>query len=268
MFQFPDLSVTIEQARFGHELATPPGTRHVLAFNLARVPVDIQACYISRRARSTYHPFGAVSFLPAGVGMHAVGKEAGVAMLMCRFEPHSHPYLSDRVAHFDMARLGRCTDIRNRDIVRSLERIAEEASNPGLGSEALIGGLAATLAVDLARLASDAGEGALSPEHLRRVERYCEDTLRGKPNLEMAARLCDLPARHFAVALKQATGFGFNRFVAALRLRAARDLLRDTDLPIKQVSHRCGFSHVSTFTHAFGEAEGIPPHRYRILHRR
>lgn len=262
-FHFPGLSVTIEQARFGSEMAMPPGDHHVVAFNVARVPVDIHACYISSNARSDYRRFGPVSFVPAGVGLHMVGKEAGAAMLMCRFESRDHPDLSDNMAHFDIARLERCTDIRNRDIVRALERIAEEARNPGLGSGTLIGGLAATLAVDLARLAHVPGHASLSAEAVRQVERYCAGALQGRPLLADAAALCGLSERHFAATLKQATGQGFHQFVASLRLRQARQLLAETALPIKEVSYRCGFSHVSSFSSAFREAEGITPHRYR-----
>lgn len=262
-YQFPGLSVAIEQARFGSEMEMPPGNQHVIAFNVARVPVDIRACYIAPQARSDYRRFGPVSFVPAGVGMHLIGKEAGAAMLMCRFERQVHPHLSDHVAAFDLARLERCTDIRNRDIVRALERIAEETRSPGPGSAALVGGLAATLAVDLARLASGSADSGLSEDDIRRVERYCIGTLRIRPNLAEAARACALSPRQFAAALKQATGLGFNQFLASLRLREARHLLRETGLPIKEVSYRCGFSHVSSFTSAFREAEGITPHRFR-----
>ena len=262
-FHFPGLSVAIEQARFGSEMAMPPGDHHVVAFNVARVPVDIHACYISNSARSDYRRFGPVSFVPAGVGLHMVGKEAGASMLMCRFESRDHPQLSDTMVHFDMARLERCTDIRNRDIVRVLERIAEETRNPGLGSDTLIGGLAATLAVDLARMAQVPGEADLSGEQLQQLERYCAEDLQGKPLLADAAALCGMSERSFAAALKQATGQGFHQFVAALRLRLARQLLAETGLPIKEVSYRCGFSHVSSFSSAFREAEGITPYRYR-----
>ena len=265
-FHFPGLSVTIEQARFGHEMNMAPGDDHVIAFNVARVPVDIEACYISSKARSDYRRFGPVSFVPAGVGMHLLGKEAGAAMLMCRFEQGGHPDLSDRMAHFDITRLQRCTDIRNRDIVRAVERIAEETRHPGLGSATLIGGLAATLAVDLARMANAQADAVLTGENLQRVESYCTASLPGRPILAEAAALCGLSARQFATALKQATGQGFHQFVAALRLHRARDLLDDTRLPIKEVSYRCGFSHVSSFTSAFREAEGITPHRYRADH--
>ena len=262
-FHFPGLSVTIEQARFGSEMALPPGDHHVVAFNVARVPVDIRACYISSKARSDYRRFGPVSFVPAGVGLHVVGKEAGASMLMCRFESRNHPDLSDNMAHFDIARLERCTDIRNRDIVRALERIAQETCNPGLGSSTLIGGLAASLAVDLARLAHVEGGAGLSAEELQQVERYCAGALQGKPLLGDAAALCGMSERQLAGALKQATGQGFHQFVASLRLQQARHLLAETSLPIKEVSYRCGFSHVSTFSSAFREAEGVTPHRYR-----
>lgn len=257
-YNFPGLSVTIEDALFRRELQMPPGDRHVVAFNLSRKPVDIRACYIAREARSHYRRFGAVSYVPAGVGIHAVGKAADAPMLMCRFEP------GQRDGPFDLQRLEKCTDIRNRDIVRALERIAEEARNPGLGSETLIAGIAATLAVDLARLVGRVEDARLSAEHLRRLERYCAANIGGKPSLADAADLCGLSARQLGAALKEATGLGFSQFLASLRLRQARQMLLETALPIKAIAWRCGFSHVSSFTSAFREAEGLTPHRYRM----
>ena len=257
-YNLPGLSVTIENTLFRRELQMPPVEHHVVAFNLSRKPVDIHACYISSEARSHYRRFGAVSYVPAGVGLHAVGKEADAPMLMCRFER------SGQAGPFDVERLEQCTDIRNRDIVRALERIAEETRNPGIGSEALVAGIATTLAIDLARLAgSGTGEAPLSGEQLRRIEQYCAANIGSKPTLAEAADLCDVSARQLAGALKQATGLGFSQFVASLRLRAARQLLLESGLPIKEISWRCGFSHVSSFTSAFREAEGLTPHRYR-----
>ncbi len=263
-YNFPGLSVTVEDALFQDELRMPPGDRHVVAFNLSRKPVDIHACYIAREARSHYRRFGAVSYVPAGVGLHAVGQAADAPMLMCRFEPGQRDEPFAQSGPFDLQRLEKCTDIRNRDIVRALERIAEEARNPGLGSATLIAGIAATLAVDLARLAGRADKAMLPAEHLHRLERYCAANIAGKPSLADAADLCGLSTRQLGAALKAATGLGFSQFVASLRLRQARQMLLETALPIKAIAWRCGFSHVSSFTSAFREAEGLTPHRYRM----
>lgn len=260
----PGLNVKIEDARFGREMEMAPGQHDVVAFNLSRTPVDIHACYISQRARSPYRRFGPVSYVPAGVGLHMFGKEAGASMLLCRFEQSGHDETFANAGPSDVARLEKCTDIRNRDIVRALERIAEETLNPGLGSEALIAGIAATLAVDLARLAHRDEEGLSANEQLRRLDAYCAQNIAGRPSLTEAAELCGVTARQLGVALKRASGLGFGQFVAGMRLRQARQLLRDTALPIKEISYRCGFSHVSSFTNAFREAEGRTPHRYRV----
>ena len=260
----PGLNVTIEDARFGREMELAPARHDVVAFNLSRTPVDIHACYISRRARGPYRRFGSVSYVPAGIGLHMFGKEAGASMLMCRFEQHGQNGTFANAGPSDVARLEKCTDIRNRDIVRALERIAEETLNPGLGSETLIAGIAATLAVDLLRLAQGDEDGLAANEQLRKLEAYCAQNIAGRPSLTEAAGLCGVTARQLALALKQASGLGFSQFVAGMRLRQARQMLRETGLPIKEISYRCGFSHVSSFTSAFREAEGRTPHRYRL----
>ncbi|MDD3799309.1 MAG: helix-turn-helix transcriptional regulator [Novosphingobium sp.] len=262
-YDLPGLSVRVEESRFRREMDIPPGSQHVVAFNISRKPVDIRACYVVGGTRSDYRRFGAVSYLPAGVGLHAVGREAGARMLMCRFDEALEASLFAGAGPFDVERLAHCTDIRDRDIVRALERIVEETRNPGMASEALISALAASLAVDLARLAASDTAQALSDEQLRLVEDYCLRHVGGKPVVSDLATLCGLSPRQLAASLKQATGLGFSQYLAMLRLRHARQLLGDTALPIKEVAYRCGFSHVSSFTSAFREAVGMTPSRYR-----
>ncbi|WP_156495557.1 helix-turn-helix transcriptional regulator [Croceicoccus estronivorus] len=240
-----------------------PGDRHVVAFNLARKPVDIRACYILDGVRSDYRRFGAVSYLPAGVGMHAVGREAGARMLMCRYDNAPRGPLFEKGDGIDLDRLARCVDIRNRDIVRALERIAEETRNPGSASGALISAIATALAIDLVRLTASDAAGALSEELLLLVESYCMEHIAEKPGLPEVAVLCGLSPRQLAAALKRTTGLGFSQYLASLRFRQARQLLLDTMLPIKEVAYRCGFSHVTSFTNAFREAVGMTPARYR-----
>lgn len=265
-FELPGLSVRVEESRFRREMEIAPGPQHVAAFNISRKPVEIRACYVVGGVRSDYRPFGAVSYLPAGVGMHAIGKAAGARMLMCRFDGTPGGDLFPEAPPVDLARLAHCTDIRDRDIVRALERIAEETRNPGIAGEALIAALAAGLAVDLARLAASDAATDLSGEQLRRIEDYCLARLDGKPAVAGAAVLCGLGPRQLAASLKQATGLGFSQYLAMLRMRHARDLLRDTVLPVKEIAHRCGFSHVSSFTSAFRDAVGLTPARYRARH--
>jgi LacI family transcriptional regulator len=51
------------------------------------------------------------------------------------------------------------------------------------------------------------------------------------------------------------------------RLAAVRDLLLDTDLPIRVIAQRCHFPCAENLSRAFRSHFGLPPHAYRSQHR-
>lgn len=57
-------------------------------------------------------------------------------------------------------------------------------------------------------------------------------------------------------------------FIANLRMDLARNLLKTTNLPIAEISERCGFSKNSVLSTALGRIEGCTPREYRqkMLH--
>jgi AraC family transcriptional regulator of arabinose operon len=65
--------------------------------------------------------------------------------------------------------------------------------------------------------------------------------------------------RHFA----RFTGANPMRFVAQARMDHAAELLRSTDLPIKEVSARIGFANPGHFSRAFRLKFGIDPSAFR-----
>ena len=52
------------------------------------------------------------------------------------------------------------------------------------------------------------------------------------------------------------------------QFRRVEQLLAETDLPLTKIAERCGFRHAEYMTVAFGRRHGMPPSRWRALHRR
>ncbi|MBE94730.1 AraC family transcriptional regulator [Marinobacter sp.] len=71
---------------------------------------------------------------------------------------------------------------------------------------------------------------------------------------------------HFHVLFRDATGVTPYRYVCAMRLSRARELLLETSLPLTEVASQVGFSSQSALTHAFRRQYGEPPGRLRRLH--
>ncbi len=68
---------------------------------------------------------------------------------------------------------------------------------------------------------------------------------------------------HFARLFRQETGTTPHAFILQVRLEAARRLLTDTDLRIKQIAARTGFRTVASLGAAFVRKHGVTPSAYR-----
>jgi hypothetical protein len=62
---------------------------------------------------------------------------------------------------------------------------------------------------------------------------------------------------------RQTTGFTPHQHISHRRVERARQLLVDTDLPLAESAHRCGFSSQSQFTTVFRRLTDITPARFR-----
>lgn len=70
-------------------------------------------------------------------------------------------------------------------------------------------------------------------------------------------------ARHLGRIFRNTTGLAFHRYLRALRLFKAADLLRTLTFSIKEISSAVGYTSTSNFSREFTEASGLSPMRYR-----
>lgn len=84
---------------------------------------------------------------------------------------------------------------------------------------------------------------------------------RGLTVQTMAAR-CAMSPRHFARVFTGQTGVTPARFVERLRVSAVRELLEDTQLSMKEIAGRCGFSSTDSMRRAFVRNFQMAPSRY------
>jgi AraC family transcriptional regulator len=69
--------------------------------------------------------------------------------------------------------------------------------------------------------------------------------------------------RHF----QDVFGMSLGEFARERQTKLARRLLERTNLPVKEVSFKCGFSRASAFSRAFRNTTGLAPMRYRARKR-
>lgn len=111
-----------------------------------------------------------------------------------------------------------------------------------------------------------ASRSGLDPDTVDRILRARILVEQGYPGpLELAdlARAACYSRYHFLRLFEQAYGETPGRFLQQRRLREARRLLCETDLPVTDVSLRVGFRSLGSFSRTFREQTGLAPAKYR-----
>ncbi len=104
------------------------------------------------------------------------------------------------------------------------------------------------------------------PEARERFERlflHLQNHFTGKQTVEAAAKRCGLSRSHFHALFREATGITFVRYVNRMRVEFAKQLLRETDLPIAEVALAAGFEQLAHFYRCFQQETGHPPGHWR-----
>jgi len=103
------------------------------------------------------------------------------------------------------------------------------------------------------------GSKAMWPE----VVRYIHEHLHAPPSQEQLARQWGYTRSHFARLFKAQLGTPPYRYLLKARIARAKELLRETDLPINGVAVMTGFSETSKFSRRFRQIAGVSPSEYR-----
>jgi AraC family L-rhamnose operon transcriptional activator RhaR len=101
-------------------------------------------------------------------------------------------------------------------------------------------------------------------EHtVRRAKQYIRDNLDGNLALPEVARQLNLSERHLSRLFASNILETYTDVVKRERIRAAEALLLRSELPIKDIAERVGFSSVHYFTRIFAARKGLPPAAFR-----
>jgi transcriptional regulator GlxA family with amidase domain len=82
-------------------------------------------------------------------------------------------------------------------------------------------------------------------------------------DVETLARQMHMSGRTFARRFKEETGTTPYSWILGERVRAAQELLEQTDHSIDWVASEVGFGNAATLRHHFGRARGVSPQEYR-----
>jgi AraC family transcriptional regulator len=155
-----------------------------------------------------------------------------------------------------------------------LEQLAVAITNAlrdGTAEDGLyIDAIAQMMAVHLARTHSSRSrparllpERAISGSKMRRLIEFIEENLDGDLSLDGMAREVEISPLYLARAFKNAVGQSPHQYVLGRRIERAKELLRNTELPVVDVALSAGFSSQSHLSHWFLRSVGVSPAAYR-----
>ena len=98
---------------------------------------------------------------------------------------------------------------------------------------------------------------------LKRAVNYINEHFSEPVSLEDLAHEASLSPYYFSRSFAKETGMSPHQYLIAVRISSAKYLLSTTDMTVKEVAYKAGFSDESSFCASFRKREGITPTAYR-----
>ena len=153
-------------------------------------------------------------------------------------------------------------------LVGLLQCLRDEADQAA-PSKMYVSGIAQAIAVHLSRHYVDIDQNAgkapasLPPFKLRRITAWMVEHLDQEFSLALLAEQAGMSEYHFNRLFKRATGIPPSQHHIALRMGAAKRLLRETDKTVITVANEVGYANPSHFSRTFRKNTGMTPRDYR-----
>ncbi len=158
---------------------------------------------------------------------------------------------------------------RREYILNLFERIDEElhTSNSDNYGLAMIKSYLTELFVFILRYNSGAetvpSPDSIPEEEIQLAAKYIFENYEKKLTLASVANYVHMSETYFSKKFKTVTGFNFSEYLVSTRIKAADEMLLNTNKSISEISEACGFSDANYFGDVFKKRKGISPLNYR-----
>lgn len=106
--------------------------------------------------------------------------------------------------------------------------------------------------------------GKLQDFYVREATSFIEQNFQNDISVEDIAAFCNLNRSYFGKIFRDAVGKSPQEFLINYRMTKAAELLKLTELTIKDISNAVGYPSQLHFSRAFKNTFGIPPREWRI----
>ena len=151
--------------------------------------------------------------------------------------------------------------------------LLDELKTNGSAGKLYVDSLAQALIVQLLRHFSatnsqtTGSEGGLSDHQVLQIADYVHEHLSHEIRIPELAELTRMSHFHFSRLFKQAVGMPPHQYIIEQRIERAKQLLKQTQLPIMEIAVQCGFSSHSHLGKWFRRCTGLSPKAYRTRQR-
>ncbi len=147
------------------------------------------------------------------------------------------------------------------DLVNLYNKAIHTAALQQSGFQQCLGGIVAHL-MGLARFYQRQETFSEVQDKINQAKILIDDQFRTIKPEEVAARLC-MGYSNFRRIFKEYTGFAPAQYIQGVRLNRIKELLTNTNLPIRQVADECGLDNYDYFFTLFRRQTGMTPSDYR-----
>ena len=96
-----------------------------------------------------------------------------------------------------------------------------------------------------------------------RVKNYLDENFAEKLTLDGLCETFFVSKSYLSHIFKELNGDSPMHYLAAVRLKAAKHLLRETKLPVREIAERAGYPDACYFCRVFRQTEGCTPGEFR-----
>jgi AraC family transcriptional regulator len=248
---------------------------HTLGLALSPLPTRAEACYLYGNEPKSLKAIGPVSLAVANLPYRIRSLGGTHRTVSCRFAQDRFEAITRHGKSWAEPELEMAFDLRCTPIAQTLRRLANELLDPGFASDVLADSYSTAILVELSRYLRVVRTSRIGPRdgvrlsayRLRLATEFIEENYWSVLTVGVLADLCGLSRRHFARSFGGTTGQKVSEYVGQVRLRKAIELLSDTNLSLKEITYKVGFSSPSNFSQAFRKITGESPTTFKSKRR-
>ncbi|WP_161814411.1 helix-turn-helix domain-containing protein [Steroidobacter agaridevorans] len=231
----------------------------------------IEASYLGSRRRGLQQ-VGRVVFTPPDTPVFGRTRKPGrVRLVSCYYERSHSEGIIGGLIDLSRSHSQGCLSVPSTLLPALMTRLMAEVLSPSFISTALVESLGQAVLLECAHALLVEGHhrdrGRLTPRHFRIIDDYLRQLNHEAPSVAALATACGFSERYFAKLFREQTKQSIGHYLRVAQIAKAQSYLTETQLPLKEIAARLGFSAASNFSAAFRAVTGVTPGHFRQVNR-